>query len=46
MDVDWKKNIKINVRETGRGSVDRINLAQDRDLWLALVSTVMNILIP
>jgi hypothetical protein len=34
----WQYNIKINIKETGYESVDRIYLAQDRDQWL----TVMN----
>jgi hypothetical protein len=28
------------------GSVDRIDLAQDRDRWRALVYTVMNLRVP
>jgi hypothetical protein len=35
--------IKINLREIGCGSVNRIQLAQDRDRWRALVNTIMNI---
>jgi hypothetical protein len=27
----WEENIKINLRETGRDSMDWIDLAQDRD---------------
>jgi hypothetical protein len=30
-------------RPLGRGSVDWIQLAQDRDQWLAVVNTVMNL---
>jgi hypothetical protein len=36
-------NIKMDLRETGYGGMDWINLAQDRDQWMALVNTVMNI---
>jgi hypothetical protein len=36
-------NIKINLRERGRGGMDWIDLAQDRDQWRALVNTVMNL---
>jgi hypothetical protein len=31
------------LREVGCGSVDWMNLAQDRDRWRALVNTVMNL---
>jgi hypothetical protein len=36
-------NIKIDRREIGGGGMDWIDLAQDRDQWRALVTTVMNI---
>jgi hypothetical protein len=39
----WKDNIKMDLREIGRGSID---LAQDRDQWRALVNTVMNLRVP
>jgi hypothetical protein len=32
--------------ETGWGIMDWIHLAQDRDQWLALVNTVINLRIP
>jgi hypothetical protein len=35
--------IRMDLREIGWGSVDWIQLAQDRDLWWALVNTVMNL---
>jgi hypothetical protein len=35
-------NIKIDLGEIDRGSVDRIGLAQDRDKLRALVNSVMN----
>jgi hypothetical protein len=38
----WENGIRMDLRETGRGSVERIQLAQDRDRWRALVNTVMN----
>jgi hypothetical protein len=31
----------MDLRETGWGTVDWIQLAQDRDRWRALVNTVM-----
>ena len=36
----------MNLQEVGWGGMDRIDLAQDRDRWLALVSAVMNIPVP
>jgi hypothetical protein len=35
--------IKIDLREIGWGSMDWIDLPQDRDQWRALVNTVKNI---
>jgi hypothetical protein len=32
----------VDLREIGWGSVDWIQLAQDRDRWWALTNTVMN----
>jgi hypothetical protein len=34
-------NIKMHLREIGWGSMDWIDLAQDRDQWRALVNVVM-----
>ena len=34
-------NIKLDHQEVGRGCGDWMELAQDRDRWLALVGTVM-----
>jgi hypothetical protein len=42
----WKDNIRMDLREVGCGSVDWMELAQDRDRWLALVSAVMNLRFP
>ena len=38
----WEDNIKMDVQEVGRVCGDWMELAQDRDRWRALVSTVMN----
>ena len=38
----WEYNIKMDIEEVGRGCGDWMELAQDRDMWRALVSTVMN----
>jgi hypothetical protein len=39
----WEVGIRMDLREIGWGSVDWIQLAQDRDRWRAPVSTVMNL---
>ena len=39
-------NIKIDLEEVGRGCGDWMELAQDRDRWRALMSTVMNFGVP
>jgi hypothetical protein len=33
----------MDLREVGWGVMDWINLAQDRDRWLAVVNAVMNL---
>jgi hypothetical protein len=42
----WVDNIRINLGEVGWGCVDCIDLAQDRDMWRALVNLVMNLRVP
>jgi hypothetical protein len=42
----WEDNIKMDLRGIGWGGMDRIDLAQDRDQWRALVNTVMNLRVP
>jgi hypothetical protein len=39
----WENGIIMDLREIGWGSVDWIQLAQDRDRWRAVVYTVMNL---
>jgi hypothetical protein len=39
----WEDGISMDLSETGWGSVDWIQVAQDRDQWWALVNTVMNL---
>jgi hypothetical protein len=41
----WEDNIKIDLQEVGWG-MDWIELAQDRDMWQALVNVVMNLRVP
>ena len=42
----WEYNIKMDLEEVERGCGDCMELAQDRDRWQALVSTVMNFRVP
>ena len=42
----WEDNIKKDLQEVGRDCGDWMGLAQDRDRWRALVSTVMNFRVP
>jgi len=42
----WEDNIKMELQEVGGGCGDWMELAQDRDRWRALVSTVMNLGVP
>jgi len=42
----WGDNIKMDLQEEGGGCGDWIELAEDRDSWRALVSTVMNLRVP
>ena len=42
----WEDNIKMALEEVGRGCRDWMELAEDRDRWRVLVSTVMNFRVP
>ena len=42
----WDNNIKMDFQEVGRGCVDWMELAQNRDRWRELVSKVMNFRVP
>jgi len=44
--VIWEDNIKMDPQEVRCGSIDWIELAQDKDRWLALVNAVMNLRVP
>jgi len=39
----WEDNIKMDLQEVGGACGDCMELAQDRESWRALVSTVMNL---
>jgi hypothetical protein len=39
-------NIKMALREIRWDDMDWVDLAQDRDMWRDLVSTVMNLRVP
>ena len=42
----WEDNIKMDLQEVGRGCGDWMELAQNRDRWRALASTVINFRVP
>jgi hypothetical protein len=42
----WEDNFKMNLQEVGGGGGDPVELAQDRDRWRALVSTVKKFQVP
>ena len=42
----WEDNIKIDLQEVGEGCGDWMELAQGRDRWRALESTVTNLRVP
>jgi hypothetical protein len=42
----WDDNIKMDLEEVGRGCGNWMELAQDREILRAIVSTVMNFRVP
>ena len=42
----WEDDIKMDLQEVGGGFGDWMELAQDRDRWRTVVSTVMNLRVP
>jgi hypothetical protein len=42
----WEDNIKMDLQEVAGGRGDLMELAQDRDMWRALVGTVRDFRVP
>ena len=42
----WDDNMKMDLQGLGRRDMDWIELAQNRDRWWVLVTTVMNFRVP
>ena len=42
----WEDNITMDLQEVGEGCGEWMELAQNRDRWRALVSTVRNLRVP
>jgi hypothetical protein len=42
----WVYNIKKDIREMGWDGMDWIDMVQDRDQFMALMNTVMNLRVP
>jgi len=42
----WEDNIKMDLREFGWGSMNWIDLAQDRDRWRVHVNTAVSLQVP
>jgi len=42
----WEDNIKTDLQEVGEGFGEWMEMAQDRERWRAVVSTVMNFRVP
>jgi hypothetical protein len=45
-EVDGEDNIMLEIQKMEWRGMDWIDLAQDRDMWQALVNTVINLRVP
>jgi hypothetical protein len=44
--LNWVDNFRMDLGEVGWGDVDWIGLVQDRNRWIALVNSVLNLRVP
>ena len=44
--MDWEDNIKMDLQEVVCGSMEWIELTQDKDSWRTLVNAIMNLQVP
>jgi hypothetical protein len=42
----WVDNIRMDLIEVGWGDMNRIGVAQDRNRWRALMTSVLNLRVP
>ena len=42
----WEDNVKMDLQYVGGGCEDWMEMAQDKDTWRSLVTTVMNVRVP
>jgi hypothetical protein len=42
----WEDNIKMELQEVGWGCMEWIDLAQDREKWLALLNALISLRVP
>jgi len=42
----WEDNIKIDLQKVGRGGMNWVDLAHDKDRWRALANAVKNFPVP
>ena len=42
----WEDNIRMDLEEIGINAVNRVDSAQDRNYWRALVNAALNLRVP